>query len=114
MFIPAFMSLWVYHYEINMHYKRYTKIKLKTKLLAEKLAIQKLSYWNFFLFILVYSFIRISILLNKNKKGEAAVSIKNDFTNKSLLLLLTIENKLLKIFNFSFGVSIFCIAKKIK
>ncbi len=113
-FVPAFMSLWSYHDEVNMHYKRYTKNELKDKILAEGLAVEKLSYWNFFLFLPVYSFRRISTFLNKDKKGETDISIKNNFTNKALLALLVFENKLLKLFNFPFGVSAFCIAKKIR
>lgn len=113
-FVPAFMSLWSYHDEVNMHYKRYTRNELKQSLLNEELEIQKLSYWNFFLFLPVYTFRRIGTLLNKNKKGETDLSISNTFINQSLLMLLTLENKILKVFNFPFGVSAFCIAKKIK
>lgn len=111
-FVPAFMSLWSYHDEVNMHFHRYTEKELKAKLLAQGLSIQKSSYWNFFLFLPVYSFRKLSTLFNKDKKGESDISIKNNFTNSALLTLLTLENKLLSVFNFPFGVSTFCIAKK--
>lgn len=112
-FVPAFMSLWSYHDTINMHYKRYTNEELKSKLLAENLAIVKASYWNFLLFLPVYTFRKLSSILNKNKKGEGDISIGNSFVNSSLLHLIILENKLLKAIDFPFGVSTFCIAKRI-
>ena len=112
-FVPAYMSLWSYHDTINMHYRRYTKEELKSKLLAENLAVEKASYWNFFLFIPVYAFRKLTSVFNKNKKGEADLSIGNSFVNSSLLNLILLENKLLKAVNFPFGVSTFCIAKRI-
>ncbi len=112
-FVPAFMSLWSYHDTINMHYRRYTNEELKSKLVAENLAIEKASYWNFFLFIPVYAFRKLTSILNKNKKGAGDIAIGNSFVNSSLLYLIILENKLLKAVNFPFGVSTFCVAKRI-
>lgn len=111
-FVPAFMSLWSYHDEINMHFRRYTKKELRTKIENENFEIIKASYWNFFLFIPVYLFRKISSLFNKNKTGESDIQIGNPIINKLLLQLIIFENKLLKYINFPFGVSTFCIAKK--
>lgn len=112
-FVPAYMSLWSYHDTINMHYRRYTNKELKSKLIAENLAIEKASYWNFVLFIPVFAFRKITSIFNKNKKGEGDISIGNSFLNSCLLQLIILENKLLKAVNFPFGVSTFCIAKRI-
>lgn len=111
-FVPAFMSLWSYHDEINMHFRRYTKNELRTKIENENFEIIKASYWNFFLFVPVYVFRKISSLFNKNKSGESDIQIGNLIINKLLLKLIIFENKLLKYINFPFGVSTFCIAKK--
>ena len=111
-FVPAFMSLWSYHDEVNMHYRRYTNKELKSKLAGEQLQILKASYWNFFLFLPVYLFRKLSAVFQKNKKGESDISIGNAFINNSLLNLIIFENKLLKMFNFPFGVSTFCIAQR--
>jgi len=113
-FVPAFQSLWSYHDVVNMHFRRYTKTELKSRLQAENLEIIKSSYWNFFLFLPVYLFRLISSSVQKNKTGESDISIGNSFVNKALLILIIFENKLLKFFNFPFGVSTFCIAKKVK
>jgi SAM-dependent methyltransferase len=113
-FVPAFMSLWSYHDTINMHYRRYTKSGLKSKLLEEDLVIEKASYWNFSLFVPVYFFRKLNAAFNKNEKGKADISIGNSFINSLLLQLIIFENKLLRVFNFPFGVSAFCIAKRSK
>ena len=113
-FVPAFQSLWSYHDVVNMHFRRYTKTELKSRLQAENLEIIKSSYWNFFLFLPVYLFRLISSSVQKNKTGESDISIGNSFVNKALLILIIFENKLLKFFNLPFGVSTFCIAKKVK
>jgi SAM-dependent methyltransferase len=112
-FVPAFMSLWSYHDEVNMHFRRYTNTELKSKLTAENLEIIKSSYWNFFLFLPVYLFRKMSAVFQKNKKGEADITIGNSFVNSTLLNLIVFENKLLKVVNFPFGVSTFCIAKRV-
>ncbi|HNP32181.1 MAG TPA: class I SAM-dependent methyltransferase [Flavobacterium sp.] len=112
-FVPAFMSLWSYHDEVNMHYRRYTNAELKYKLKAENLEIKKSSYWNFFLFLPVYLFRKISAVFQKNKTGKSDISIGNSLVNSALLQLIIFENKLLKVVNFPFGVSTFCIAKRV-
>lgn len=111
-FVPAFMSLWSYHDEVNMHFRRYTKKELSSKLENENLEIIKSSYWNFFLFVPVYFFRKISSVLNQNKSGESDIQIGNSVINKLLLRLIIFENKLLKKINFPFGVTTFCIAKR--
>jgi SAM-dependent methyltransferase len=112
-FVPAFMSLWSYHDEVNMHYRRYTGPELKSKINAENLEIQKAGYWNFFLFLPVYAFRKISVVFKEKKTGESDISIGNTLVNNTLLQLIIFENKLLKVVNFPFGVSTFCIAKRI-
>lgn len=111
-FVPAFMSLWSYHDEVNMHFRRYTKDELKSKIQQQNLRILNSGYWNFLLFIPVYGFRRITAVLQKNKKGESDIAIGNSLVNGALLRLIVFENQLLKRINFPFGVSTFCIAQK--
>jgi len=112
-FVPAFQSLWSYHDEVNMHFRRYTNKELKDKLTVEKLEVLKSSYWNFSLFVPVYIFRKISVLLNKNKPHQEGQIVENKSANSILLQLILIENKLLKYINFPFGISTFCIVKRI-
>lgn len=112
-FVPAFQSLWSAHDEVNMHYRRYTNKELKDKLTSENLTILKSSYWNFFLFVPLYAFRKMDAVLSRNKKKEGQI-IDGKLTNNILLKLLLFENGMLKYVNFPFGVSTFCIAKKLK
>lgn len=113
-FVPAFNSLWSYHDVVNMHFRRYTKSELESKITAKDLEIINSGYWNFFLFLPVYIFRTITSGLQKNKTGESDISIGHASINKMLLGLIIFENKLLRFTNFPFGVSTFCIAKKTK
>jgi 2-polyprenyl-3-methyl-5-hydroxy-6-metoxy-1,4-benzoquinol methylase len=113
-FVPAFTSLWSYHDTINQHFRRYTKNQLKRKLEKQGLKIQKASYWNFLLFLPVYSFRRISGLFKNKNSGDSDIQMSNGFINNSLLNLMNLENKLLKHLNFPFGISVFCIVTKKK
>lgn len=111
-FVPAFMSLWSYHDEYNMHYRRYTNSELKSKLEKEGFEIQKSSYWNFFLCIPVYIFRKIASLSKAKKPESSDITVGNSFINAMLYQLIVFENKLLKILNFPFGVSTFCVVRK--
>ena len=75
--------------------------------------IIKSGYWNFFLFMPVYIFRKVSANFQKNKSGESDSTIENPAINSALLNLIGLENKLLKVVNFPFGVSTFCIAKRV-
>jgi SAM-dependent methyltransferase len=110
-FVPAFQSLWSEHDEVNQHFRRYTKNELITKLLDAKFVILKSSYWNFFLFLPVYLYRKLTNFLPKNQKNEGQI-VGNKLVNLFLLNLVIFENKLLKFINFPFGVSTFCIVKK--
>lgn len=112
-FVPAFQSLWSPHDEVNMHFRRYTNKELRDKLTSGNLAILKSSYWNFFLFVPLYFFRKMDIFLSRNNKKEGQI-IDGKLANSILLKLLLIENWMLKYVNFPFGVSTFCIAKKVK
>jgi SAM-dependent methyltransferase len=112
-FVPAFQSLWSYHDEANIHFRRYTNQELKEKLTSEKLEILKTSYWNFSLFVPVFFFRKMSFFFNKNRLHKEGQIVENKVANSILLQLILIENKLLKYINFPFGISTFCIVKRI-
>ena len=111
-FVPAFQSLWSDHDEVNMHFRRYTNKELTDKLIGENLIVLKSSYWNFSLFIPLFIFRKMDVLLSRNKKKEGQI-IDNNIANVILLKLLLFENRLLRYVSFPFGVSTFCVAKKL-
>lgn len=110
-FVPAFMSLWSEHDEVNMHFRRYSKSELKQKVNRNGFKIIKSSYWNISLFIPIL----LSRFLNrfKAKDGRNIGDLKRlPLFNSLCFILLNFENKLLKHINFPFGVSAYCIARK--
>jgi len=111
-FVPAFMSLWSHHDEVNMHYRRYTNEELQQKLKAQNLTLEKTGYWNCFLFPPVYLFRKINNLIGKNKSEEGDIKEVSPIVNSLLVSLVSFENKLLKYVRLPAGVSTFCIAKK--
>ncbi|MFT6054989.1 MAG: 2-polyprenyl-3-methyl-5-hydroxy-6-metoxy-1,4-benzoquinol methylase [Roseivirga sp.] len=112
-FVPAFMSLWSSHDVFNMHHRRYLRPELTQKLKATGFKIQKSSYWNFSLFFPVFLF-RTLGKLRKSKSEDASGDLESPSRfNELIYKLINFENKLLKRMNFPFGVSTFCIAKKI-
>ena len=113
-FVPAYKFLWSYHDDVNMHYRRYTRKELINKLAKNNFTIEKSSYWNFSLFIPTFLYRKFSNLFKSRKKDDQGDLNKASFFNGLLLFILNIENKLLSILNFPFGISVFCIVKKNK
>lgn len=113
-FVPAFMALWSQHDVVNMHYRRYTRKNLRKKVIEKGFAIEKSSYWNFFLFIPTFLF-RLFSKLSVSKKMSTYGNLEKPILFNNLLLhLIGFENKILKFINFPLGISTFCVAKKNK
>ena len=110
-FVPAFKFLWSGHDEANMHFRRYTKKELNTKLAKAEFKIIKSSYWNFFLFAPIV-LLRSIKRFKKEEARKYGDLHQMSFWNPFLTSLLNFENKLLSYFNFPFGVSVFSVASK--
>ena len=111
-FVPALMALWSEHDVENMHFRRYTKTELETKLKQNGFSISKASYWNFFLFLPIYAVRLLSRLMPAKKSGKAG-DLEDEMKFNTLFYnLINSENKLLKYINLPIGVSTYCIAKK--
>ncbi|NWF75839.1 MAG: class I SAM-dependent methyltransferase [Nitrospirae bacterium] len=114
-FVPAFNFLWSKHDEVNHHFRRYSSFRLKKILSKACFEIERISYWNFLLFIPT-SIIRLSqrLLFNNSKKNGDQLFQVNTFINKFLEIMIKFENRLLSAgINFPFGVSLFVLAKKV-
>ncbi len=105
-FVPAFMSLWTPHDEINHHYRRYTKQELTKKATSAGFQITKSSYWNFSLFFPTWV-----IRSLKKKKLKNAEQPKDDMenvnpvVNKVLKTLIRLEDIFFNSMGFPVGVS---------
>lgn len=111
-FVPAFMLLWNEHDEANMHFRRYTRRRLRGKISETGFEIEKSGYWNFFLFLPILMRRLLSRLWSNNKRGETGDLEKIPRFNNLLGRLINWENKLLRYMQFPFGISTYCIARK--
>lgn len=109
--VPAYMFLWSKFDEINEHKRRYTVPDLKNKLEISGLKIRKISYYNTFLFPVVYLVRNINKLLKRNAENEVAMPSRN--INNLLKKIFSFESGILNKMNMPFGVSIIAIVEKV-
>ncbi|WP_092131112.1 bifunctional 2-polyprenyl-6-hydroxyphenol methylase/3-demethylubiquinol 3-O-methyltransferase UbiG [Polaromonas sp. YR568] len=108
--VPAFMFLWSEHDVLNEHKRRYRLDDLRTKLLDAGFTIEKLSYFNTFLFPLI-SLVRIANNLLR-RKGGSDVELPPSFINYTLKKIFGAEKYFLRFLNFPFGVSLLAVVRK--
>ena len=89
---------------------RYTAKELRQKLGAAGFEVEKLTYYNFFLFPFVFLMRKTSIMRNAKKNTD--IKKENFLTNSLLKSMMSAERILLNAVNFPFGVSLFCIARR--
>ncbi|NDK56439.1 class I SAM-dependent methyltransferase [Pontibacter fetidus] len=112
-FVPAFQHLWSNHDVVNHHFKRYSKVELKTIVAQAGLNIKRASYWNFSLYF-------PTLLVRKLQNSVTSKSALPDddlqqlptIVNSILTNLVKLENKLLTKVNYPVGVSVFVVAIK--
>lgn len=116
--VPAFMSLWSHHDVINHHFKRY-KTKEIEKLFDKQNDGSKvfMSYFNFILFLPIYTIRQLSNLLISDKKrpgsGSDFETFKPGILNNILFRIMVFESQLINLnFKLPFGVSIIYSWKK--
>lgn len=110
--VPAYMALWSPHDDAFHHLRRYTRGELMSKL-KTNLAIERCSYYSFFLAPPLYVFRKLRALLGK---GEAP---RSDFTvpipavvEWGLATLMRIESWLLRFVSLPFGASLICVSRR--
>jgi len=108
--VPAFKFLWGIQDIVTGHKRRYSRKEISSKFKNEGFEILRSSYFNFFLFLPILIARRTIHLLGLKVKSEN--KINSPFINFFLKTIFLIEPHLLRYFSFPFGVSIFCIAKK--
>lgn len=111
--VPAFMFLWGSHDEINIHKKRYNIKEISNIIRRTGFKIEKLSYFNFLLFPVIF-FIRVGKKLLKGKESKSDLKDYAYLINKVLEGIFSFERFLLKYWNLPFGGSILCIARKME
>jgi ubiquinone/menaquinone biosynthesis C-methylase UbiE len=116
--VPTFMSLWSHHDVINHHFRRYQLGQIEKLFTASKNGnVIFSSYFNFFLFPLIYLVRKISNLLQFNKKrpgsGSDFEAFKPGFLNNVLFNIMYFESKFINNnIKLPFGVSLLYTWKK--
>lgn len=109
---PAFMFLWSDHDIVFNHKRRYKKGEIEEITTKNGFIIERISYWNFFLFIPVLLKRKIETMHSQTRPKSDLIELPK-IINRPLHILLKIENLLIsKGVNLPVGVSILCIGKK--
>ena len=110
---PAFQFLFSKKDESLHHYRRYNSYNLLSMFNKKEIKIIKLSYFNFILFfpiaitILLFKLLRINFI-------DKVEKTPNFLINYLMFKIFSFEKYILKYINFSFGLSILLVVKKIK
>ncbi|MEI6886865.1 MAG: class I SAM-dependent methyltransferase [bacterium] len=106
--VPANMNLWSKHDTTHHHFRRYSFNELKRKLLGANFKIEFLSYFNFYLFPIV--FLGRKLKFNENKDD---VDITNGIANNLFKFIFSLESySISRRIKFPIGVSLITICKK--
>lgn len=108
--VPACMFLWSEHDVLNEHKRRYTLEELKGKLIDAGFTIEKISYFNTFLFPLI-SLVRMMNNLLK-RKGASEIALPHPAINYIVEKIFSLEKYFLRIMNFPIGVSVLAVVRK--
>ncbi len=108
---PAYKFLWSSFDDLNWHKRRYTKRELKKILRDADFNIDKLSYYNFFLFPLAVAR-RVYEKLFKREQEEYYLPEVGRLTNTLFKRIFSFERFLLPYISFPFGVSLIAIISK--
>ncbi len=106
--VPAFMSLWSEHDEINHHFRRYKRTELKKLFSLKEGSVIFSSYFNAVLFIPIFLARKVSnFFRDKNKKVQSDFEkYKPGLVSKILYQVFKSERKILNAkIRFPFGVS---------
>jgi SAM-dependent methyltransferase len=114
--VPAYRLLWGELDEVAHHKRRYTLRELSRKLISSDFVLERATYFNSFLFPLVL-IVRLTERLRRFRSPQQSENSDfglagDGFVNGLLGMLFRMELPYLRHFNFVYGGSIFCVARK--
>ena len=110
--VPAYMWLWGQQDIVNQHYRRYMLRELRQKLEAAHFTIERMTYFNTFLFLPIAAVRLIARCRRQSQKAEGDFAYVREPSNAMLFTLFGAERFLLRYLDFPFGVSAFAAARK--
>jgi SAM-dependent methyltransferase len=108
--VPCFKILWGFNDEASHHKRRYLLPEIKSKVELSQMKVLEFYYFNFFLFLPILIFRKVTKFFDIRVKNENLVNSK--FLNKFLRILFSIDVFLAQKIKFPFGVSAFILATK--
>ncbi len=110
--VPAHRFLWSPHDVINHHRRRYARRELRDRILGAGLRLERLSYFNMFLFpaVLLARLVRRGTA--EAQEGHSDFKVVPGPINAFLAWLFGAERFLLRLLNLPFGVSLLAVARK--
>lgn len=108
---PAYQWMWGVQDKVAHHFRRYNMGTLLRLFEDTNLSVLKRSYFNTFLFLSIAA-VRLAGKLFKTKDRESDFDINNRLANAVFYFIFNLESKLLRFFNFPFGVSILLVLRK--
>ena len=110
--VPAYMWLWGQQDRVNQHHRRYMLRELKRKLQAANFSIERITYFNTFLFPPIATVRLIARYCRQPHRAEGDLAYVREPSNAALFNLFASERIFLRFFDFPFGVSVFAAARK--
>jgi SAM-dependent methyltransferase len=110
--VPAYMWLWGQQDVVNQHHRRYTSRGLREKLQATNFIVERVTYFNTFLFPPIAVVRLIARYSGRPHRKEGDFAYVRKPSNAVLLSLFAAERLFLRYLNFPFGVSVFAAARK--
>jgi len=110
--VPAHRFLWSPHDVINHHRRRYARRELYSRIREAGLRVERVSYFNMFLFpaVLLARLLRRDAAAASN--GESDFKVVPGPLNAFLALLFGSERLFLRLTDLPFGVSLLAVARK--
>ncbi|HEX7724160.1 MAG TPA: class I SAM-dependent methyltransferase [Candidatus Paceibacterota bacterium] len=108
--VPAFMFLWGANDIDVHHFRRYTLPRLKQEINGSGMKAERMSYYNFFLFIPIATVLVLMRIFGLN--AGPGQEIHGTIPNKILYAIFHAESVLLRHMNYPFGISILAVAQK--
>lgn len=106
--VPAFEFLWSGEDYVSNHLRRYRKSGLARVFRAAGLEVEKLSYFNTFLFPAQVAVVLWDRIFRPRRMYQTNLRKVSDFVNSLLISILSREAKVLRKMNFPIGWSLLC------
>jgi SAM-dependent methyltransferase len=111
--VPAHQWLWSRHDEALHHRRRYSKTALLTRLHKCGYVVEKISYFNAFVFPVVVALRCVGRLQNGDKNGSDTDKMPYPLLNRILYRFQCFERGIIGLCSLPFGVSLVCVARKV-